>query len=131
MGEEGEEGITQKKRNNTGGRRKEGSHGRRRRNEEGKRGVRRGDPLPTRGKQKKRSGLYCITLGLYCKKSEGKYQTRPVYFHAPTPPENQKSLSLRITVFELKKIIPRLCFPFCEYFLIVFSSLKFRAPKTH
>jgi len=27
-------------------------HERRRRNEEGKRGVRRGDPLPTRGKQK-------------------------------------------------------------------------------
>merc|ERR1712148_33101 len=50
--EEGEGGITQKKRKNTGGRRKEGSHERRRRNEEGKRGVRRGDPLPTRGKQK-------------------------------------------------------------------------------
>jgi len=60
--EEGAEGITQKKKStggrrrrdytekekNTGGRRKEGSHERRRRSDEGK----RGDPLPTRGKQK-------------------------------------------------------------------------------
>merc|ERR1712148_89889 len=89
--EEGEEGTTQKKRKSTGGRRrrdytekekstggrrKEGSHEKRRRSDEGK----RGDPLPTRGKQK----------------------------------------ALRTILHNIGT--------FCEYFLIVFSSLKFRAP---